>query len=143
LRRSPNKTGLSRRRYADVKLIRRLLDDQEIHAVIHLAGFKAVAESPSRSLSYYATNVAGTALLATMGVAGVKNLIFSSSATVYGSPEALPVTEDSPRSSTNPYGRTKLFIECILEDLLRADPTRSASILRYFNPVGASFWPDG
>jgi UDP-glucose 4-epimerase len=107
-------------------------------AVIHFAGLKAVGESVDLPLSYYDNNVYGTlALLQAMAHAGVKSLVFSSSATVYGDPQRLPLTEDHPLSATNPYGRTKLVIEDMLRDLFRSDPTWRIGILRYFNPVGA------
>lgn len=107
-------------------------------AVIHFAGLKAVGESVEKPLEYYDNNVIGThRLLQAMGNCGVKTLVFSSSATVYGEPQLLPLTEDHPLSATNPYGRTKLFIEEVLRDLYRSDPTWRIGILRYFNPVGA------
>lgn len=107
-------------------------------AVIHFAGLKAVGESVEKPLEYYDNNVIGThRLLQAMGNCGVKTLVFSSSATVYGEPQFLPLTEDHPLSATNPYGRTKLFIEEMLRDLYRSDPTWRIGILRYFNPVGA------
>jgi len=108
------------------------------NAVIHFAGLKAVGESVEKPLSYYDNNVLGTLrLLEAMTKCGVKTLVFSSSATVYGDPQALPLTEDHPLSATNPYGQTKLVIENMLRDLYRSDPTWRISILRYFNPVGA------
>ncbi len=123
---------------ADTRLIEDLLKRHRIDAVIHFAGLKAVGESVAKPLDYYRNNVAGTVnLLEAMQASGVRNLVFSSSATVYGDPKQVPVTEDSPRSATNPYGRTKLIIEHILEDLVRAEPNWSVTILRYFNPVGA------
>lgn len=107
-------------------------------AVIHFAGLKAVGESVEKPLEYYDNNVIGThRLLQAMGNCGIKTLVFSSSATVYGEPQFLPLTEDHPLSATNPYGRTKLFIEEMLRDLYRSDPTWRIGILRYFNPVGA------
>ena len=107
-------------------------------AVIHFAGLKAVGESVEKPLSYYDCNVIGShRLLAAMQVCGVRTLVFSSSATVYGEPQRLPLTEDHPLSATNPYGRSKLFIEDMLRDLYRADPSWRIAILRYFNPVGA------
>jgi UDP-glucose 4-epimerase len=122
----------------DRALVTQTLRRFGVEAVIHFAGLKAVGESVGKPLAYYANNVAGAvSLLQAMDDAGVKTIIFSSSATVYGDPAAIPVTEASPRSATNPYGRTKLMIEEILEDLVRADPAWSATILRYFNPVGA------
>lgn len=107
-------------------------------AVIHFAGLKAVGESVEKPLEYYDNNVIGThRLLQAMGNCGVKTLVFSSSATVYGEPQFLPLTEDHPLSATNPYGRTKLFIEEMLRDQYRSDPSWRIGILRYFNPVGA------
>lgn len=109
-----------------------------VDAVIHFAGLKAVGESVAIPLQYYHNNITGTLMLCeVMTSRGVKNLVFSSSATVYGDPDSVPITEDFPLSATNPYGRTKLFIEEILRDLHRADPTWHISVLRYFNPVGA------
>ncbi|MCC6140867.1 MAG: UDP-glucose 4-epimerase GalE [Nitrospira sp.] len=107
-------------------------------AVIHFAGLKAVGESVQQPLSYYDNNVVGTLrLLEAMGECGVKQLVFSSSATVYGDPQRLPLTEDHPLSATNPYGRSKLMVEEILRDLQRSDASWRLCILRYFNPVGA------
>jgi UDP-glucose 4-epimerase len=107
-------------------------------AVIHFAGLKAVGESVEKPLDYFDNNVVGTlSLLRAMQATGVKTLVFSSSATVYGEPQHLPLTEDHPLSATNPYGRTKLMIEDILRDLHRAEPDWRIGILRYFNPVGA------
>jgi UDP-glucose 4-epimerase len=107
-------------------------------AVIHFAGLKAVGESVEKPLDYYDNNVIGThRLLQAMGNCGVKTLVFSSSATVYGEPQRLPLTEDHPLSATNPYGRTKLVIEDMLRDLHHSDPSWQIGILRYFNPVGA------
>jgi len=107
-------------------------------AVIHFAGLKAVGESVEKPLDYYDNNVCGTvALLETMKKVGVKTIVFSSSATVYGDPDYLPLTEDHPLRTTNPYGQTKLVIEEILRDLYRSENSWRISILRYFNPVGA------
>ncbi len=107
-------------------------------AVIHFAGLKAVGESVHRPLAYYHNNITGTLVLCeTMADHGVRNLVFSSSATVYGDPHTVPITEDFPLSCTNPYGHTKLMIEQILNDQVVADPRWSVSLLRYFNPVGA------
>lgn len=107
-------------------------------SVIHFAGLKAVGESGEKPLAYYDCNVNGTLrLLEAMSAVGVKKLVFSSSATVYGDPQRLPIPEDHPLSATNPYGRTKLFIEEMLRDLSASDPAWSIAILRYFNPVGA------
>ena len=111
---------------------------QPIDAVIHFAGLKAVGESVEKPLHYYNNNIVSTLVLCeVMHAAGVKNLIFSSSATVYGDPATVPITEEFPRSCTNPYGRTKLMIEEILMDINRAHPEFNIGLLRYFNPVGA------
>ena len=107
-------------------------------AVIHFAGLKAVGESVERPLAYYDNNVIGTVrLLEAMAQCHIKQLVFSSSATVYGDPQRLPLTEDHPLSATNPYGKTKLVIEDMLRDVYRSDSSWRISILRYFNPVGA------
>lgn len=107
-------------------------------AVIHFAGLKAVGESVEQPLAYYDNNVIGThRLLAAMQNCGVSTLVFSSSATVYGEPQRLPLTEDHPLSATNPYGRSKLIIEDMLRDIYRAKNDWRIAILRYFNPVGA------
>ncbi len=112
--------------------------DHEIHAVIHFAGLKAVGESVEIPLAYYDANVAGTVtLLQVMREFGVFNLVFSSSATVYGDPQVLPITEDMGLSASNPYGRTKLIIEDMLRDVAAADLRWHVALLRYFNPVGA------
>ena len=110
-----------------------------IDAVIHFAGLKAVGESVAKPLEYYTNNLVSTLnLLNVMRKHGVKNFVFSSSATVYGDPETVPIREDSPTGgTTNPYGTTKLFIERILSDYCAADPTLNVALLRYFNPVGA------
>ncbi len=114
------------------------LRQHAIEAVIHFAGLKAVGASMARPLDYYANNVQGTiSLLQAMQASGVKTLVFSSSATVYGDPQYLPIDEQHPRSATNPYGRTKLQIEDLLSDVARADKTWRIACLRYFNPVGA------
>lgn len=111
---------------------------QNIQAVIHFAGFKAVGESVEIPLTYYHNNITGTLVLCeVMKRHGVKNLVFSSSATVYGDPRRVPVTEDFPLHATNPYGRTKWMIEEILRDIHISDPTWNLVLLRYFNPVGA------
>lgn len=118
--------------------LKQIFQQHEIDAVIHFAGYKAVGESVEKPLEYYHNNVYGTIILCkVMAECGVKNIIFSSSATVYGLNENVPFVEDYPTSATNPYGRTKLFIEKILADLKVADPEWDVSLLRYFNPVGA------
>ena len=110
-----------------------------IEAVIHFAGLKAVGESVRKPLEYYSNNLTSTlVLLNAMRVHGVKNFVFSSSATVYGDPASVPIREDFPvGGTTNPYGTTKLFIEQILTDYCAADPTLNVAVLRYFNPIGA------
>ena len=114
------------------------LREHACHAVIHFAGLKAVGESTQQPVAYYDNNFVGTVrLLQAMSATGVKTLVFSSSATVYGEPQALPLTETHPLSATNPYGATKLMSEDILRDLQRADPQWAVALLRYFNPVGA------
>ena len=122
----------------DGTALKRALADSGADAVIHFAGLKAVGESVEHPLAYYDNNVVGTVrLLEAMRDANVKTLVFSSSATVYGDPQRLPLTEDHPLSATNPYGRSKLMIEDMLRDLYRSDPSWRISLLRYFNPVGA------
>jgi len=112
--------------------------DENIDAVIHFAGLKAVGESVEIPLHYYNNNVVSTLnLLDVMGKNNVRKLVFSSSATVYGDPKSVPITEDFPLSATNPYGRSKLMIEEILRDLYKSDTKWDIAILRYFNPVGA------
>jgi UDP-glucose 4-epimerase len=111
---------------------------KDVKAVIHFAGLKAVGESVEKPLLYYENNVGGTiALLQAMDAQGVRDLIFSSSATVYGEPERLPLTEDHPLRPANPYGKTKLMIEHILADKSGSDPDFRYAALRYFNPIGA------
>jgi UDP-glucose 4-epimerase len=115
-----------------------VFEKSHLDAVIHFAGLKAVGESVTIPLRYYHNNVTGTVILCeVMGSHNVKNIVFSSSATVYGDPHKVPITEDFPLSPTNPYGRTKLIIEEILRDLHRADEAWKVVLLRYFNPVGA------
>ena len=115
-----------------------VLQEHAIDAVIHFAGLKAVGESVAKPLMYMDNNVSGTvALLEVLAAANVKRFVFSSSATVYGDPEALPILETSRLSVTNPYGRSKLMVEEILGDLVRADAQWQVGVLRYFNPVGA------
>ena len=110
----------------------------DIEAVIHFAGLKAVGESVEQPQRYYENNITGTLnLCRAMAENNVKNIVFSSSATVYGDPATVPITEDFPLSCTNPYGRTKLMVEDILSDLHVADPQWNVVLLRYFNPVGA------
>jgi UDP-glucose 4-epimerase len=115
-----------------------LCRQQNITAVIHFAGLKSVSESVSKPLDYFDNNVCGSVtLLRVLQQEGVRQLVFSSSATVYGEPNTVPVTEDAPTSATNPYGRSKLIVEQMLSDLIQADPTWRIATLRYFNPVGA------
>ncbi len=116
----------------------KIFANHKIDAVIHFAGLKAVGESVSAPIRYYHNNITGTlVLLEAMKQAGVKKIVFSSSATVYGSPETVPIREDFPLSATNPYGSTKLMIENILRDVFVSDNEWSISLLRYFNPIGA------
>ena len=115
-----------------------VLQKHRIEAVVHFAGLKAVGESCAMPIEYFDNNVAGTVtLLRAMKAVNIKKLIFSSSATVYGVPQYLPLDENHPLSSTNPYGRTKLHIEEILQDVAASDPEWSIVCLRYFNPIGA------
>ncbi|MBL7250150.1 UDP-glucose 4-epimerase GalE [Alloalcanivorax marinus] len=122
----------------DGALLDRLFDEHDVGAVIHFAGLKAVGESVAQPLRYYDCNVGGSLrLFEAMERAGVRTLVFSSSATVYGDPATVPIREDFPLSATNPYGATKLHIEDMLRDLHVADPSWRIALLRYFNPVGA------
>lgn len=122
----------------DKELLRTIFRDNLIDGVIHFAGLKAVGESNDIPLQYYDNNLTSTiTLLEVMEEFDCKNLIFSSSATVYGNPERLPISEDFPLSVTNPYGRTKLMIEDILRDISKVNHTWNIVLLRYFNPVGA------
>jgi UDP-glucose 4-epimerase len=123
---------------ADPAAMRAVFAEHDIDAVIHLAGLKAVGESVEQPLRYYRNNLdALLTLCETMDGAGVRDLVLSSSATVYGDPERVPITEDARLSTTNPYGSTKLFAERILDDLAAADPSWRIISLRYFNPIGA------
>lgn len=123
---------------ADTGLVANTLAVHKCEAVLHFAGYKAVGESVAKPLDYYQNNVAGTiSLLQAMRSLQVRSLVFSSSATVYGEPEFLPITEAHPTRAVNPYGRTKLQIEEMLSDLARAEEDWSIACLRYFNPVGA------
>lgn len=122
----------------DGDTLREVLTAHAITAVVHFAGLKAVGESVAEPMKYYDNNVRGTlTLLEAMRDCYVRKLVFSSSATVYGQPQYLPLDEDHPTSATNPYGRTKLMIEEMLADVAAADPDWRIAILRYFNPVGA------
>ncbi|AGK55848.1 UDP-glucose 4-epimerase GalE [Bacillus sp. 1NLA3E] len=118
--------------------VEKVFIENQIDAVVHFAGLKAVGESVSIPLYYYHNNITGTLILCEiMQKYGVKKIVFSSSATVYGMPERMPISEDFPLGATNPYGRTKLMIEEILRDLYISDNSWSIALLRYFNPIGA------
>ena len=122
----------------DISLLRKIFSDYDINSVIHFAGYKAVGESVSKPLMYYRNNLDSTiTLLEVMKEFDCKKIVFSSSATVYGKPESLPIRESFPLSTTNPYGTTKLMIEMILGDLAISDSEWSIAVLRYFNPIGA------
>jgi len=130
--------GFARIDVRDRLALRQLFSEHRFEAVIHFAGLKAVGESVARPLAYYDNNVSGSvALIECMLEAGLKTIVFSSSATVYGEPKAVPIREDLPLSASNPYGRTKLMIEDILRDVAKADSGWHVALLRYFNPVGA------
>ncbi|MGI5967108.1 MULTISPECIES: UDP-glucose 4-epimerase GalE [Anaerotruncus] len=142
LRRIEKITGKSFKSYEvdllDREGVERVFAQNQIDAVIHFAGLKAVGESCKIPLKYYHNNLTGTLVLCqVMEKFGCKKFVFSSSATVYGMHNPVPFKEDMPLSTTNPYGTTKLFIEKILTDLHEADPTWSVALLRYFNPIGA------
>ena len=122
----------------DKAALRGVFEKEKFSDVIHFAGLKAVGESVRKPLEYYRNNLDSTMnLLELMREFGVKNIVFSSSATVYGNPATVPITEDFPLSCTNPYGQTKLMIEYILKDLYKADASCNIALLRYFNPIGA------
>ena len=125
--------------YLDREKLEKVFEENEIEAVLNFAGFKAVGESVQKPIEYYTNNISGAlVLLDTMRKYNVKTFVFSSSATVYGDPETIPITEDCKTGgTTNPYGTSKLFIEQILKDIYTSDPTWNICILRYFNPVGA------
>ena len=125
--------------YLDKAKLDKVFEENEIDAVLNFAGYKAVGESIQKPIEYYKNNISGCLeLLETMKKHGVKKFIFSSSATVYGDPETIPITEECKTGgTTNPYGTSKLFIEQILKDLYKSDNTWDICILRYFNPVGA------
>lgn len=125
--------------YLDREKLEKVFEENEIDAVLNFAGYKAVGESVQKPIEYYQNNISGAlVLLDTMRKYGCKKFIFSSSATVYGEPERIPLTEDCKTGgTTNPYGTTKLFIEQILKDIYESDNTWDICILRYFNPVGA------
>ena len=122
----------------DYELMTKIFDENKIDAVIHFAGLKAVGESVEKPLEYYENNVGSTMnLVKVMKEHNCKNIVFSSSATVYGTPETLPIKEDFPLSTTNPYGTTKLVNEWILSDIYKADNEWKVTLLRYFNPIGS------
>ena len=123
----------------DREALNRIFDQEKIDSCIHFAGLKAVGESVSKPWEYYENNIAGTlTLVDVMRQHGVKNIIFSSSATVYGDPAMIPITEECPKGQcTNPYGWTKSMLEQILSDIQKADPEWNVILLRYFNPIGA------
>ena len=122
----------------DVEALDSIFSQHEIDAVIHFAGLKAVGESVAKALYYYGNNIESTIhLLERMELFDVRRLVFSSSATVYGNPDVLPITESAPKSATNPYGQTKLMIEQMLEDLSVTNEGWNITSLRYFNPIGA------
>lgn len=122
----------------DKEILRKIFQEHRIDACIHFAGYKAVGESVQKPIMYYRNNIDSTlSLIEIMEEFGVKKLAFSSSATVYGKPDTLPIKEDFPLSTTNPYGTTKLMIEDILRDLYKSDNEWSIALLRYFNPIGA------
>lgn len=143
LRRVEELTGKQIRFYEgdvqDEKALTDMFKEQRIDAVIHCAALKAVGESVQKPLEYYQNNISGTlTLLKVMREVGVKNIVFSSSATVYGSPEEMPITEECPKGQcTNPYGWTKSMMEQIMSDVQKADASWNVILLRYFNPVGA------
>lgn len=122
----------------DKEEVENVFSKEKIDAVIHFAGLKAVGESVEKPLEYYHNNLTGTFILCeVMRKHNVKNMVFSSSATVYGNPKTVPIKEDFPLSVTNPYGRTKLILENVLKDIQKADPQWNIILLRYFNPIGA------
>ena len=123
----------------DAEALNEIFEKESIDSVIHFAGLKAVGESVAKPLEYYQNNIAGTLVLCdVMRNNGVKNIIFSSSATIYGDPAFIPITEECPKGTcTNPYGWTKWMLEQILTDLHTADPEWNVVLLRYFNPIGA------
>ena len=134
-------TGKSAKLYVgdvcDKSLLEEIFSKEKIEAVIHFAGYKAVGESVQKPLMYYENNLISTLyLLEIMNKYNCKKFIFSSSATVYGTPKELPIKESFPLSTTNPYGTTKLMIEMMLKDIYKANPDMSITILRYFNPIG-------
>ncbi|MBQ8389206.1 MAG: UDP-glucose 4-epimerase GalE [Clostridia bacterium] len=142
LRRVKKITGKDFRFYQadmlDTAALDKIFEENEIEAVVHFAGLKAVGESCDQPIRYYTNNITGTLkLIDSMSRHGVKKIVFSSSATVYGQPKEVPIREDFPLKTSNPYGETKLMTERILSDVVKADPEWSVVILRYFNPIGA------
>lgn len=130
--------GFCKADISDEAAIEKLFSENDIDSVIHFAGLKAVGESVAKPIEYYRNNISGTLVLCdVMRRHGCKKIVFSSSATVYGTPASVPITEDFPLSTTNPYGSTKLMIEMILQDICKSDPEWSVALLRYFNPIGA------
>lgn len=122
----------------DRQAVEKVFSENSIDSVIHFAGLKAVGESCRKPIEYYHNNITGTLILCdVMRKHGCKRIVFSSSATVYGSPQSVPIREDFPLSTTNPYGSTKLMIEGILQDIVKSDNEWSVALLRYFNPIGA------
>jgi len=122
----------------DKAALTRVVEGAGIDAVIHFAALKAVGESVAQPLRYYHNNITGTLVLCeVMQACGIRNIVFSSSATVYGDPASVPITEDFPLQATNPYGRTKLMMESVLSDIQQAEPDWNVALLRYFNPIGA------
>lgn len=122
----------------DISKLREVFKSEKINACIHFAGLKAVGESCQKPLEYYQNNLVSTLnLIQVMKEYNCKNLVFSSSATVYGQPKSVPISEDFPLSTTNPYGTTKLYIEGILKDIYKSDNSFNIALLRYFNPIGA------
>jgi UDP-glucose 4-epimerase len=135
---APGSLRVERADVTDRAALDRVLDAHPVDAAVHLAGLKAVGESVAQPLRYYATNVGGTLrLLEALRARGVRDVVFSSSATVYGEPDAVPLTERSRLAATNPYGRTKLHVEDVLRDVAASEPGWRVLLLRYFNPVGA------
>ncbi|UCD65597.1 MAG: UDP-glucose 4-epimerase GalE [Deltaproteobacteria bacterium] len=135
---SGKKLGFQKVSLLDKAGLDAVFQEEPVDAVIHFAGLKAVGESVAMPLQYYTNNIAGSLVLfEVMAKYGVKNLVFSSSATVYGDPASLPIKEDFPLNASNPYGWAKVMLEQILRDLYHADPSLNIALLRYFNPVGA------
>ncbi|MCW5656053.1 UDP-glucose 4-epimerase GalE, partial [Hydrogenophaga sp.] len=127
-----------RMRVQETQRLSQIIARHRVAAAIHFAAFKAVGESVARPLDYYENNLGSlTALVRALDGAGARHLVFSSSATVYGDPQRVPIVESDPVGPTNPYGRTKLMAEQVLQDLSRSDPRWKLTLLRYFNPVGA------